>query len=244
MQTAGTFSQDTPNADAEIFIGPQEFIQGAGTAAAAALTGITGTGGTANIISVASTSTGLSSRAITISRLVLRTGVFAPSTPQTLSGQAFGTAAAVPGPSAVAGTSGPSGFGVNQVIPPVLKANLPTLIGSVAGAKAKGIQINWVDVFFAATGVVTSVSVVLRRLIAAPGVAAIPIVIVDMNLVVAVGPLTATTANQVARVRSVNPSPLMITGDATLIDLEYNYTIAAGVFTSYGVVLGCSYNFN
>jgi hypothetical protein len=243
MQTAGRFSQDTPNPDLEIFIGAQDFITNLGTTAAAAFVAIAGTGGTANILGVASSSTGASTRELNITRLFIRTGIFAPSTPQTLSEQAFGTAAALPGPSAVPGTSGPSGFGVNQIIPPVLKANLPTLIGSVAGAKAKGIQINWIDHLFTATGVITALATTLRRFIIPPGVAVIPTVVIDMNAVAAVGPLAATTANQIARVRCTNPNPVMMTGDATVTDLVFSYTTAA-IITHLGSVLGCSYNFN
>jgi len=246
MQTAGVYSQDSPFTDGQFYLGATYFTTTVGTTAAAAFVSITGTGGTASILGVASSSTGASTRESTLTDgIILRTGMYAPSTPQTLSSQAFGTAALLPGPqAAVPGTSGPSGFGVNAQIPPVLKANLPTLTGSVSGARPKGVQINWVDILFTATGTVASASVTLKRLVAAPGVAAIPTVIVDMNAVASVGSLATTTANQISRVRSTNPAPVMMTGDTTLIDLAYSYNIAAGVVTSLGLVLGCSYNYN
>ncbi len=246
MQTAGTFSQDTPFSDGQFYLGATYFTTTVGTTAAAAFVSITGTGGTASILGVASSSTGASTRESTLTDgVMLRTGIYAPSTAQTLSGQAFGTAALLPGPqAAVAGTSSPSGFGSNQVIPPVLKANLPTLKGSTAGARPKGVQINWVDILFTTTGTVASMSVTLKRLVAAPGVAAIPTVAVDMNAVAVVGSLATTTANQISRVRATNANAAMMTGDTTVIDLAYNYNIAAGVVTSLGVVLGCSYNYN
>ena len=245
MNTAGVYSQDTAFTDAQFFIAPGGFSSSAGTVGAQAFVAITGTGGTINLVSLPSSSTGVSTREINISNRLLRTGQYAPSTAQTLSGQAFGTAALLPGPQlAVPGTSGPGGFGSNQVIPPVLKANLPTLKGSTPGARPKGLQINWVDVLYTTAGSVTSITTTLKHCTCPLG-SSIPVVVVDMNAVAAPGaPFAVTTANQVGRVRCTNLAPVMLTGDATLIDLAYSYNIAAGVFTNLGVVLGCSYNYN
>lgn len=247
MQTAGQFTQDTPFADAQVLIAGSAFTSTAGTVGAAAFTAITGTGGTINLFGVPSSSTGVSTREVNVTNRLLRTGNFAPSTPTTLNNQAFGTAALLPGPqAAVPATSSPLGIGVSSSYPPVTKANLPTLIGSVAGAKPKGLQINWVDILYITTASVVSITVTLKHCAIPLGAGTVvPVVITDMNAVAAPNPPFAiTSANALGRVRCVNPAPVMLVGDTTLIDLAYSYNIASGVFTNMGVVLGCSYNYN
>jgi len=77
--------------------------------------------------------------------LTFRTGMLA--TPA-ISQEQFGTAGPppVPGPSSVAGTSGP--LAMPGGFPPYTSSQLPTVVGGQSGSSAKGIQINSMDVIY------------------------------------------------------------------------------------------------
>lgn len=240
MQTAGQYTQDTPFPDAQIFMSATDFIGSGGTPAFSLAT-ISG----ASMPVLAATAAGAFSAVSQISGQTLRTGLFAPSTLQTMSGQAFGTAAALPGPQAsVPATSSPSGFSTTNVIPPVLKANLPTIIGSTPGAKPKGIQINWIDWLYQVTGTASAgINVAANLFVCPSGLNAVPVVTTLLGAT-AISP-ASQTAGHLNRVR-VTPTVIqMFTADGSVITISFGYTWAAGVSTLLvGAILGCSYNYN
>lgn len=241
MQTAGTFIQDTAFTDAQVMIDALEFV-GSGATPTSSVVAVAGV----NVPYISGTVAGTFTAACNISNLVLRTGIFAPSTAQTLSEQAFGTAAALPGPSSVAGTSSPSGFGPLGVKPPVLKANLPTIVGSVAGAKPKGMQINWVDLLYypGATTPVTSITTTMSVIQLPLGVGATP-VLVSTPISGVTSPTTIAAAGKVTRNRLTPTAAAMLTTDGTLVELNVVIVYAAGSGALFlGAILGCSYNFN
>jgi hypothetical protein len=240
MQTSGTFTQDQAFPDAQIMVSATDFMATGATPG----TGLTAFAGV-NMPTIFGTVAGTFVATANLNGLVLRTGVLAPSTPQTLSGQAFGTAAGLPGPSAVAGTSGPDGFGTSSIKPPVLKANLPTLIGSVAGAKKKGIQINWVDFLYVSTGVASSsILGALSQVQFPSGTNATPVLIANLIPSTAL-PTTSGTAGKITRARLTPATPAMITTDGSVLTLSWSVVIAASVSVFFaGAILGCSYNFN
>jgi hypothetical protein len=241
MQTSGTFTQDQAFPDAQIVVSATDF-QPAGATPSSGNTAFAGVG----VPTIFGTVTGTFTATANISKLLFRTGVFAPSTAQTLSGQAFGTAAGLPGPSAVTGTSGPDGFGTSSIKPPVLKANLPTLIGSVSGPKKKGVQINWVDFLYypGATTPSSSVTGSLVQLQMPLGTGTTPVLVSTLFGSTAL-PTTVQTAGKVTRARVPVTTPVMLTQDGSLLILTFSNAIAAGVgLTFAGAILGVSYNFN
>jgi hypothetical protein len=159
--------------------------------------------------------------------------------------EAFGTAAATPGPSSVSGTSGPSAFGPNSVVPPVTAANLPTLIGSVAGATPKGIQINWVDfIYQVGTLAATSINALVAKIVTAVGADVTP---VTTNLISssALSAVVNSTTAKVHRQRLTVSTPAFLTDDADVLSIQVTaVTPGTSTVTLAGVVLGCSYNFN
>lgn len=240
MQTAGQYTQDTPFNDAQVFMACTDFVGVGGTPlfSFATVSGIS--------MPVLGATTAAAFTAIAqISGQTLRTGNFPPSTIQTMSGQAFGTAAALPGPqAAVPGTSSPSGFGINQVVPPVLKANLPTIVGSVPGAKPKGIQINWIDWLYQVTGTASAGISVQANLTVCPiGLGATPVI---TNLLGATAiSAVSQAAGKLNRVRTTPTVIQMFNADGSVITINFGYTWAAGVSTLLvGAILGCSYNYN
>lgn len=242
MQTAGTFTQDTPNTDMQVMFDALEFAM-SGATPQSGLTTIAGV----NVPFISGTVSGTFTAGCNLSNLLLRTGIFAPSTAQTLSSQAFGTAAALPGPQAgVPATSSPSGFGSSAVVPPVLKANLPTIVGSVPGAKAKGMQINWVDLLYypGATTPVTSITATLAVIQIPQGLGATPVLLSTPINAVTVS-TAVQTAGKINRVRLTPTSTTMYTADGTLLELNVVIVYpAGGAAVLFGAILGCSYNFN
>jgi hypothetical protein len=242
MQTSGTFSQDKAFPDAQIMFDALEFV-GTGATPVSSVVTIAGI----NTPYISGTVAGTFTATANLSNLLLRTGVFAPSTAQTLSGQAFGTAAGLPGPqAAVAGTSSPSGFGINQVTPPVTKANLPTLVGSVAGAKPKGTQINWIDLLYVpgATTPVTSITTTVSQIQLPSGVGATP-ALISTIIPATTSPTTVAVAGKVTRTRLTPANPVMYTLDGTMIVMNTVVVYAAGSGLLFlGCILGCSFNFN
>lgn len=239
MRTAGWLEQDSPNNDAQIFLTPTDFqLQTNASLVNAALAG-------ANLPAIQNTAAGAFAYSASIAGLLLRNGILnGTNYAANRSVQAFGTANG-PGPSAVAGTSGPSGFGPNSVIPPILAANLPTLKGPTAGAIAKGVQINSVDLIYS-INTTNSVSFTgaLTRLTYGLGVNLAPTVVALMAAQ-AVGSLVITSAGQVTRSRLTPTSIAMITADGSSVLLNIagnNATIAGHLFL--GAILNCSYNFN
>lgn len=231
MRTAGLFEQDTPVPDGQAFLTALDF---AGGAVATVLAGMP-----VVVVPASSTVTG----SFSVVGQILRTGIFATNVVATsLSQQAFGTANG-PGPSSVAGTSGPNAiFGR----PPIVGAKLPTLIGPQTGSKPlKGFQINTLDFIYAVgTLAATSITGGLNRLIcpAAGGAGAFTIFNDIAPTALAV---TLTPGGQLQRARITNPTPVMYATDGTILSIPMVITTpATSTVTIYGVILGCSFNYN
>lgn len=240
MHTAGWVTQDQPNTDGEIFISAIDAIATSGAGVVTAALGTSGLVG----IKIPASITGVVQ--LTPSGLLLRTGVLqSQALGAARSQEAFGTAAATPGPSAVSGTSGPSAFGVNSVIAPVLKANLPTLIGSVAGARAKGIQINWLDfIYQVGTLAATSINAQLFKLATALGADVTPASTALTTSTTLSAVVNSTTA-KVHRQRVTPATPAFLIDDADVLSIVFTgVTPATSTVTLAGVVLGVSFNYN
>src|SRR6266567_4198733 len=138
--TDSRWTQGSPNTDLSIFVGADQFIDFAAVAtlpaapAAGLLFKTVGNNAVAKFFASLS--------------LLLRSGQFATAA---YSQEQFGTAAAVPGPSSVAGTSSP--LALQPGFPPVTAANMATVGGTLgtgflSGPIPKGIQINSYDVIY------------------------------------------------------------------------------------------------
>jgi hypothetical protein len=174
---------------------------------------------------------------------MLQTGNFATN----ISQEAFGTKAAVPGPSAVPGTSGPSGFGGDQVIPPVITSRLPTIASSTAGVQPKGVQVNWIDfIYQVVTAAPTAINLVFAEDIYPPGLNARPIENSLGFLALAGAQLATTTANMLRRARlTPSTTPAMITDDCSKLFAGFSGTSAASsIVNLVGAVAGINYNYN
>jgi len=227
--TDGAWEQSNPSTDLQLFLGADQFTDFAGGATYP------------NVIVPGqiyqTVPTGVASKfVITPQALLLRSGQYA-----TFGQQAFGTAAAVPGPSTVAGTSGP--LALPQGRPPMTAAQMPTIAGSKSGPIPKGIQINSVDVLYqviAAAATVATLGLTLTKFAqqAAP---------VTTNLI-ALGPNGLPTATglhvQIATVAVPSAAMIVPTLDTQVV-LNINLTAGAGgSINFYGAVLKCNYNFN
>lgn len=244
MHTAGWLTQDKPNTDLEIFIAATQGVTstagGAYPSPAASIAPIGGTG-PGGVIFTGASITGVLAYPL---NLLLRTGIlqsnnFATNTSQ----EAFGTANG-PGPSAVAGTSGPSGFSSSGVVPPILAANLPTLKGSISGPRGKGIQINWIDyIFQVLTAIPTALTGTFSVLAFPVGADAIPVA-VKAPASVALGK-AINTAGRYHRERQTLASPIMLVNDGSYPAAQITTVLnTTGTVGHLGIVLGCSYNLN
>lgn len=238
MHTAGLITQNKPNTDAELFFSAAGCV--GGTKTAIGTLGFVGSQAPAS-----STNLPLS---LNLSGLLLRTGMLqSQALGAAASQEAFGTAAATPGPSPISGTSGPSGYGPNSVVAPVLAANLPTLKGSVPGTIPKGIQINWIDFLYQVqVGAATSIGGAAAILNSpAPGldVTTTQTQLIASTALSAVVNSNATTKIHRQRVNTLAPAFLIT--DATIIAIIMSITTPASNTVGWiGVILGCNYNFN
>jgi hypothetical protein len=230
--TRGRWTASTPFTDGQLFLGASKFTP---LVAASAVPASAGAGlFTLNI--PASTTANLFAEL----NQILRTGQLATNA---VNQEQFGTAALVPGPSAVANTSDPlnlpSGF------PPWTNSVNPTITGGQKGATPKGIQINWVDLSYEVdTGAITSATFGLTTT-KMPTVAtsAAPVV----TNVIALGanglPTAVNTAGQATRTRITVASPTFFTLDGTEVIANANFvTPAANTVKFYGAILGVTYN--
>lgn len=239
MNTAGWITQGKPNPDAEIFISALGAFVAAGAGIVASALG------TSNLIGTKIPASITGSIEIPISALLLRTGILQSTNFATNQSQeAFGTANG-PGPSSVSGTSGPSGFSPDAVIPPITAANLATLKGSTAGAPKKGIQINWLDfIYQVGTLAATAVQGQLSKL-SVPSGADVSPTLVNLSSLTTLSAVVNSTTAKVHRQRVTVTTPAMIVDDAATLLVTFNaVTPATSTVTLAGVVLGCSYNFN
>jgi hypothetical protein len=180
-----------------------------------------------------------------LSELLLRALLYASSA---YDQEQFGTAASVPGPSTVAGTSGPlaipgSGSPNYQGFPPIPAANLATLAGPSTTLNAKGIQIDSVDVIYQ---VLTDATAVAATIGLTKTVFANLVAPVVTNLI-ALGnnglPVVIGAQPQVKNVAVT--APAMIAASDTDVLLNINLTGGtAGTIKFYGAVINSHYNFS
>ena len=250
--TDSTWSQDTANNDLEIFISGYEFRDVNALAAysmdASAVIMLT---------AAASQTVQIAASAVAFLK---RTGMYAtPGAAQ----QQFGTAASMPGPSQVAGTSDPEGIrgyppflvGAPAANPPYYSAaggtKLATLIGPQAGPVPKGCQLNSIDVIYSVPGSGNLTSAVIQ---------ANAFNFVN-NQATSTGQtkLIANAQNGLLLAAQANPYRINIpvpTGSGAVqpgmlitpdTSLQFALTIACSTTATlrfYGIVAKCSFNFN
>jgi hypothetical protein len=229
MHTKNQFIQDTAFSDGQIFLGPSgDFIAVGGTAPTLATAGVGLLGYT---LGTASSTYNLFSP---ISQ-ILRTG-YAP-----LFQEQFGTAASVPGPTAVANTSDPEAL--QQGFPPILSANNPTIHGPFTGYRAKGIQINYVDVIYnVATAALTAATIGLTKTKFVNNVA--PLVTNYIALANNGLPLPIQANPYVTRITVATPAFDVDTDSELILNINLSTGAASTTSIFYGCVLGISFNFN
>lgn len=140
----------------------------------------------------------------------------------------FGTAAAQPGPSAVANTSGP--LSLKPGFPPLLGAQMPTMGAIQVGPIAKGFQIDSIDVcyqFLAVNGALAQFGLYLNKIVNGAANAPVAVVALGVN-----GLSTNFTANPVVT-NIVNPAPSMIVTPDTFITAMVNQTTAAAASAKF-----------
>lgn len=235
--TDGRWTSGTPFPDLQIFLGATRFKDAAGLATfpnTIATPGlyyqIVPAGGACIFVS-------------DIAELLLRSGVYAtPAYDQ----EQFGTAASQPGPSSVAGTSGPlalpgSGSPNYQSFPPIPSASMATLAGPVTGPTPKGIQIDSVDVIYQVLADATAVAATIGLTKTNFANLVAPVV---TNLI-ALGahglPVVIGAQPQVTNVAVTTPA--MIVASDTEVLLNINLTGGtAGTIKFYGAVIKAHYN--
>lgn len=226
--TDGMWSQDTPNTDMEIFVGASEFKDIAGLASISS--------GNPGDLKLTLTTGQAGNLMADVTAAIKRTGVYGnPAIQQ----QQFGTAASLPGPTAVSGTSDPEGI---RSYPPYKTSQLATLVGPVAGPVVKGIQINSVDTIFQlAAGSLTTAQLALSNTSFTDNTAA-----ATVATLIAGGANNLPTASRANLYRFTlpvgTPAFTVISGSETLINLKF--TPSGGSLVFYGCVLKCSFNFN
>lgn len=227
--TEGKWDQGTASTDLNIFLGSDQFTD------FAAVSTLPATPAAGLLYKVVPTTA--ASKFFITPEFMLRSGQYA------LFGQeAFGTAAAVPGPSRVSGTSGP--LALIAGVAPMTAAQMATVSGSQAGPLPKGIQINSVDVIYQVLAVAASAATLGLTTTTFPGVASAPVV-ASLIALAANGLPTAIGAHpQVTNVPVPTPAMIIPTVDTQVI-LNINLTAGSGGTINFiGAVLKCSFNFN
>jgi hypothetical protein len=227
--TDGMFTMDTPNTDGQFFVGASEFIDTAGVATTASA----GAGLFSKNIASAAAATFFAN----IVPILRRTGMYA--TPA-LNQEQFGTAASVPGPTTVANTSGPEG---TQGFPPWTQAQLPTLIGAIAGPISKGFRVTSIDVIYEVDTVIATLATVgLTVTQFVNGVAPT----VTNRIALGANGLPVAFATGLPYVKNiVVPSPVFSTASDGETIVNVNLTAGTGgTIKFYGVVLHVDFNLN
>jgi hypothetical protein len=245
--TDDRWEQGTPSTDLDLFLGADQFTDFAGLATLPAAPA-------AGLLFKTVPATDAAKFFITPEGLLLRSGQLAVPLFSGFTGtlgtgvanagasqNAFGTAAALPGPSSVAGTSGP--LALPPGVPPQPASTLATLKGGIAGAAAKGMQINSVDVIYQVLTLAASAATI--GLTTTKYANAVAPVVANLIPLGNNGLPTAISAQPTVTNIPVT-SPAMIT---SLIDtqvlLNINLTAGAtGTINFIGAVLKCSYNLN
>jgi hypothetical protein len=232
--------QDTATADMEIFVGPSEFKDVAAVATFNQIAGVP----VWNVAAAAA-----ANFFADVSAALKKTGLYGNPA---LSQSQYGTAASLPGPTAVSGTSDPEGIrgfppfpaGAPAATPPYYDyagspSRLATLVGPQTGPVPKGIQVNSVDVIYVLASTLTLGQLGLTSTSFVNNVA--PVV---ASLITLGSNLVNTAQAQPYRVNVPVSNPaFIVTQDSELI-LNVKLTPAGGVASLYGCVLKCSYNFN
>lgn len=228
--TQSRWTGDTPASDMRIFVGATEFLDVAAHATVASA----GTG-----LFTLNLAAGLAGTFFAnLSSLLRRTGSLAAAGP---SQQQFGTAAGVPGPSGVAGTSGPLAQSGYPGAAGWVSATNPTLLGPATEPLSKGMQINSVDVIYSVLTVNAALATIGLTKTKFSNLVA-PVV---TNLI-ALGanglPVAFNAAGpNVKTVTVLNPSMLTDLDSETILNI--NLTAGAGgTVVFYGAELGVSFN--
>lgn len=245
--TNGRWEQGSSNPDLQIFIGASEFEDVAKLATLASA----GTGLLSWHVPAADASTFFAD----VSAMLKRTGVFAVPLWSGFTGtlgtgeanagaslEAFGTAAATPGPSTVANTRGISGLPPGN--PPQPAATLATLTGGVNGPQPKGFQITSIDVIHSVAALAAAVATVgVTDTTFVSGVAP---VVTNRIALAANGLPTAIGGAAGPYVTNVPvAAPAFPTSADTETIINVNFTAGAtGTVDFYGVVLYVAYNLN
>jgi hypothetical protein len=229
--TDGKWQQAQANNDLVVFLGADQWTD---FAAVSTLP----TAPAAGLIYKVVPTTAASKFFITGEHLFLRSGILGSAN---FDQNQFGTAAAVPGPSAVAGTSGP--LGTYAGYPPIPGAQMNTVGLPVTGAPAKGIQINSIDVIYQVLAVAASAATIGLTKTSFVNLAA-PVV----TNIIALGanglPTVIGAQPQVTTVAVASPSMIVASSDLQVL-LNVNLTAGSGgTINFYGAVIRCSYNFN
>jgi len=237
--TAGRWTSSTSYPDLQIFVGALKFKDLAGLATTPAT--IATPGLLWQLVPAGDTCI----FAAQLDELLLRSGVYATAA---YTQRQFGTAASVPGPSSVSGTSGPlslpgSGSPNYQGFPPIPGASMATLAGPVSGPSVKGIQIDSTDVIYQVLADATAVAATVGLTKTTFSNLAAPVV---TNLI-ALGanglPVVIGAQPQVTNVAVA--SPAMIQAADTEVLLNINLTGGtAGTIKFFGAVIKAHYNFN
>jgi len=230
--TDGQFTMDNPNTDGQLFVGASEFIDTAGVATTASAG--------AGLFSKNIPATDAATFFANVAQILRRTGMYAtPNADQ----QQFGTAASVPGPTAVANTNGPEG---TVGFPPWTQAQLPTLIGAVAGPIPKGYRVKAIDVIYEVNTVNATLATV--GLTVTQFANAVAPTVTNRIALGANGLLTAYNAAGTGKPYVVNvpvPSPVFSTATDGETILNVNLTAGiGGTIKFYGVVLYVDFNLN
>lgn len=153
----------------------------------------------------------------------------------------FGTAAAVPGPSTVAGTSGP--LAIPSPFPPIPGAAMATVAGPTSGPAAKGLQIDSIDVIYQVLADATAVAATLGLTKTSFANLVAPVVVNLIALAANGLPVVIGAQPQVTNVAV--PTPAMIVATDTEVLLNINLTGGtAGTIKFYGAVVKGHFNFN
>jgi hypothetical protein len=226
--TAAKFSQDTAETDGQLFVGADEFKDLTGGSTLALASGLL----SANVPASAS-----SSFIVTVDQILRALGYATANGSQ----QQFGTAANVPGPSAVANTSSPLAI-VGR--PPYTGATLPTVKGPVTGIIPKGFYINYLRVFYKINGVaLTSATVGITQTTFKAATSTTAPIVTNVLALANNGLVTATLANYINVTVPIS-NPTFFNTDATQLLLNLVFTTpASSTLNFYGVVLNITTNY-
>ena len=245
--TDGKFSQNLGSPDLQVFVGASEFLDTSANAVLASAG--------AGLLSLNLASTKAGTFFTNVSAAFKRLGEYATplwsgytgtlgsgTANQSASQEAFGTAASAPGPSQVAGTSGP--LALPPGTPPMPFATLATLTGGVAGPIPKGMKITGMDVIYEVRTVAATVATVgLTDTAFANG--ATPVVTNRIALAANGLPTAAGTSGKPGVTYVAVPSPAYTTTADSETLVNVNLTAGSGgTVVFYGVVLYVTYNFN